>query len=204
MRTNANGSTNLLFCGRVTSRAGVKMIKALTLLAAVVTASALPPSYFADVSCQGAENVTLCEADLQVCKDVFSVDKEWELRRHIYKSCLDENGLNHLDDVDPEILFTPTDFETLSLFGTEEKHQAVAICVLKKMVFPDGAVDTEPFLEKLTFALNDTRPDILERLLVAAESCSIENIDEWKTCVLQGCVQEEDTTPVPTTVAPEE
>ncbi|XP_047499120.1 uncharacterized protein LOC125045733 [Penaeus chinensis] len=180
------------------------MIKALTLLAAVATASALPSSYFIDVSCQGAENVTLCEADLQVCKDAFSAEKEGELRRHIYKSCLDENGLDHLDDVDPEILFTPSDSEALSLFGTEEKHEAVRICVLQKLVLPDGAVDTGPFLEKLTFALNDTRPDILERLLVAAESCSIENIDEWKTCVLRGCVPEEPATPVPTTVAPEE
>ncbi|XP_037788814.1 uncharacterized protein LOC119584329 isoform X2 [Penaeus monodon] len=180
------------------------MIKALTLMAAVATASALPPRYFIDVSCQEAENVTLCEADLQVCKDVFSADKVGELRRHIYKSCLDENGLDHLDDVDPEILFTPTDSEALSLFGSEETQQAVRNCVLQKLVLPDDAVDTEPFLEKLTFALNDTRPDILERLLDTAESCSIENIDEWKTCVLLGCVQEESTTPVPTTIAPEE
>ncbi|XP_027213477.2 uncharacterized protein [Penaeus vannamei] len=177
------------------------MIKALTLLVAAATASALPPRLFTDVSCQGAENVTLCEADLQVCKDVFSASKEDELRRHTYKSCLNEHGLDHLDDVDPEILFPPTDAEALSLFGSEEKHRAVRNCVLQKLVFPDGAEDVEPFLAKLILALTDTRPDILDRLLHNAESCSAPNIDEWKTCVLLGCVQDDLTTPVPTTTA---
>ncbi|XP_042887200.1 uncharacterized protein LOC122262986 [Penaeus japonicus] len=173
------------------------MMKTLTILTAVATASALPASILKDVSCQGAENVTMCEVDFHVCKTLFSVDQDEQIRKHRYKSCLDENGFNQLDDVDPEVLLTPTGPEALSLFGSEEKHKALR---------PDGTVDPQPFLERLTLALTDTRPDILERLLYTADSCPIKNINDWKTCVLSGCVREDlatGTTPVPTTLASE-
>ncbi|XP_047498854.1 uncharacterized protein LOC125045568 [Penaeus chinensis] len=185
------------------------MIKALTLLAAVTTASALPSYYLRDSSCYEAENATLCDADLKVCEDLFTGDKDEQARRDIYKKCLDENDFSQLHDVDPEILFSPTGLEALSLFGSEEKHEALKQCVLRERgeVQPDGTVDPQPFVDRLTLALNDTRPDILERLLYTAESCSIENfsqIDDWKTCVLSGCVRQDLPTPEPTTDAPEE
>ncbi|XP_063588825.1 uncharacterized protein LOC134765968 [Penaeus indicus] len=185
------------------------MIKALTLLAAVATASAIPSYYLRASSCQEAENVTLCEVDLKVCKDLFTGGREEQDRRDIYKKCLDKNGSGQLLDVDPEILFSPTGLEALSLFGSEEKHEALKQCVLRERgeLKPDGTVDPQPFLDRLTLALNDTRPDILERLLYTAESCSVENfsqVDDWKTCVLSGCVRQDLPTPVPTTVDPQE
>ncbi|XP_042878126.1 uncharacterized protein LOC122257115 [Penaeus japonicus] len=181
------------------------MIKALALLAVVAAASALPSYYLRAASCHEAENVTLCEVNLQVCKDLFTGDEDEHIRRDTYKSCLDQNGFNYLD-VDPEILFSPTESEALSLFGTEEKHQAVRECVQREqgVLRPDGTADPQPFLERLTLALNSTRPDILTRLLYTAESCSIENIDDWKTCVLAGCGQGDLPAPVPTTLSPEE
>ncbi|XP_037788812.1 uncharacterized protein LOC119584328 [Penaeus monodon] len=185
------------------------MIKALTLLAVVATASAIPSYYLRASSCQEAENVTMCEADLKVCEDLFTGDKDEQARKDIYNKCLDENGFSQFHDVDPEILFSPTGLEALSLFGSEEKHEALKQCVLREqgLLKPDGTVDPQPFLDRLTLALNDTRPDILERLLYTAESCSVENfsqIDDWKTCVLSGCVRQDLPTPVPTTLAPEE
>ncbi|XP_069983693.1 uncharacterized protein [Penaeus vannamei] len=182
------------------------MIKVLTLLAAAATASAIPSYYLRASSCREAENVTVCEADLQVCKDLFRGDADEQARKDVYKKCLGENGLNQLQDVDPEILFSPTGLEALSLFGSEEKHEAVKQCVLREqgVLNPNGTVNPQPFLDRLTLALNDTRPDILDRLLYTAESCSVESfsqVDDWKTCVLSGCVRQDLPT---TTVAPEE
>ncbi|XP_042878127.1 uncharacterized protein LOC122257116 [Penaeus japonicus] len=180
-------------------------MKALILLVAVATASALPSYYLRDASCQGAENVTLCEADLQVCRSLFTADTDEEVRRNISKSCLDQNGFSDLEDVDPEVLFSPTESEALSLFGSEEKHQAVRECVLGVslgVLGPDGTLNPQPFVETATLALNDTRPDILERITAASESCPIENIAEWETCVLSACFQWDTAAPVPTTIAP--
>ncbi|XP_063588730.1 uncharacterized protein LOC134765864 [Penaeus indicus] len=184
-----------------------KMIKVLNFLAAVAAISASPHDFLKSVSCEGAENVTLCEADLQVCKNVFAVEYNDQIRREIYKKCLDKNGLNHLDDVDPESLFGPTDSQALALFGSEENHLAVKQCVLQEHgeLRPDGTVDPQPFLDRLTLALNDTRPDILDRLVPAAESCSTETIKEWEVCIFYTCFEGEFTPTEPTTtVVPEE
>ncbi|XP_037788811.1 uncharacterized protein LOC119584327 [Penaeus monodon] len=183
-----------------------KMIKALTFLAAMAAVSASPHNFLKSVSCEGAENVTLCEADLQVCKNLFAFEYNDQIRREIYKQCLDKNGLNHLDDVDPESLFSPTDSQALSLFGSEENHLAVKQCVLQEHgeLKPDGTVNPQPFLDRLTLALNNTRPHILDRLILAAESCSTESTEEWEVCVFYVCFEGEFTPPVPTTVVPEE
>ncbi|XP_037789274.1 uncharacterized protein LOC119584672, partial [Penaeus monodon] len=181
-----------------------KMIKALTLLAAVVTASALSSYYLRTTSCQKAEDVVLCEADIRVCEDLFTGDKDEEVRIAINKKCLEKNGFGQLHDVDPETLFRPAGLQVLTLIGSEEKHEALKQCVLRErgLLKPDGTVDPQPFLDRLTLALNDTRPDILERLLSTAESCSVENIsqiDDWKTCVFSGCVTRLEST----TITPE-
>jgi len=127
-------------------------------------------------------------------------------------------------------------------------------------VRPDGTVDPQPFLDRLTPALNDTRPDLLDRLVSGAESCSPQSvssapsplcfrknsclihshrlstflhssliplsvftfcvpisalrvisvsifsfqIEEWEACIFYECFLGDFTTPVPTTVVPEE
>ncbi|XP_042887196.1 uncharacterized protein LOC122262983 [Penaeus japonicus] len=85
-----------------------KMIKTLILIGTLAMAAASSSHAKQDPSCMEAENVTLCEADLPICKSLFIVDRDEDTRRRIYKTCLDQNGLNHLDDVDPELLFGPT------------------------------------------------------------------------------------------------
>ncbi|XP_069983464.1 uncharacterized protein [Penaeus vannamei] len=182
------------------------MMKALTFLAAVAAVSASPQQFLKDVSCVGADNVTSCEADLQVCKNLFAIEHDEQTRREIYRKCLDVNGFSHLDDVDPELLFSPTDAQALALFGSEENHLAVKQCVLQERgeVRPDGTVDPQPFLDRLTPALNDTRPDLLDRLVSGAESCSPQSIEEWEACIFYECFLGDFTTPVPTTVVPEE
>nr|XP_027213481.1 uncharacterized protein LOC113806531 [Penaeus vannamei] len=182
------------------------MIKALTFLAAVAAVSASPQQFLKDVTCEGADNVTSCEADLQVCKNLFAIEHDEQTRREIYRKCLDVNGFSHLDDVDPELLFSPTDAQALALFGSEENHLAVKQCVLQERgeVRPDGTVDPQPFLDRLTPALNDTRPDLLDRLVSGAESCLLQSIEEWEACIFYECFLGDFTTPVPTTVVPEE
>nr|XP_027213480.1 uncharacterized protein LOC113806530 [Penaeus vannamei] len=182
------------------------MIKALTFLAAVAAVSASPQQFLKDVTCEGADNVTSCEADLQVCKNLFAIEHDEQTRREIYRKCLDVNGFSHLDDVDPELLFSPTDAQALALFGSEENHLAVKQCVLQERgeVRPDGTVEPQPFLDRLTPALNDTRPDLLDRLVSGAESCSPQSIEEREACIFYECFLGDFTTPVPTTVVPEE
>ncbi|ROT84010.1 hypothetical protein C7M84_022799 [Penaeus vannamei] len=182
------------------------MIKALIFLAAVAAVSASPHEFLKYVSCEGADNVTSCEADLQVCKNLFAIEQDEQTRRQTYKKCLDENGFSHLDDVDPEVLFSPTDAQALALFGSEENHLAVKQCVLQEHgeFRPDGTVDPQPFLDRLTPALNDTRPDLLDRLVSGAEFCPTENFIEWEVCIFMECFQRDFSTPVPTTVVPEE
>ncbi|XP_042894308.1 uncharacterized protein LOC122268108 [Penaeus japonicus] len=183
-----------------------KMIKTLILIGTLAMAAASSSHAKQDPSCMEAENVTLCEADLPVCKSLFKVDRDEHTRRRIYKTCLDQNGLNHLDDVDPELLFGPTNSEVLSLFGSQENHLAAMKCVVRErgVLRPDGTVNPQPFLETVTLVLNDTRPDILQRVVYAAESYSTENILDWEMCILGECIQVDLATPVPTTVVPEE
>ncbi|XP_069983692.1 uncharacterized protein [Penaeus vannamei] len=182
------------------------MMKALTFLAAVAAVSASPTRFLTNVTCVGADNVASCEADLQVCKNLFATEHDEQTRREIYRKCLDGNGFSHLDDVDPELLFSPTDVQALVLFVSEENHLAVKQCVLQERgeVRPDGTVDPQPFLDRLTPALNDTRPDLLDRLVSGAESCSPQSIEEWEACIFYECFLEDFTTPAPTTVVPEE
>ncbi|ROT75750.1 hypothetical protein C7M84_005691 [Penaeus vannamei] len=179
------------------------MMKALTFLAAVAAVSASPQQFLKDVSCVGADNVTSCEADLQVCKNLFATEHDEQTRREIYRKCLDVNGFSHLDDVDPELLFGPTDAQALALFGSEENHLAVKQCVLQERgeVRPDGTVDPQPFLDRLTPALNNTRPDLLDASFL---SCSPQSIEEWEACIFYECFLGDFTTPVPTIVVPEE
>ncbi|ROT75749.1 hypothetical protein C7M84_005690 [Penaeus vannamei] len=143
---------------------------------------------------------------LQVCKYLFATEHDEQTRREIYRKCLDVNGFSHLDDVDPELLFSPTDAQALALFGSEENHLAVKQCVLQERgeVRPDGTVDPQPFLDRLTPALNDTRPDLLDRLVSGAEFCLLQSIEEWEACIFYECFLGDFTTPVPTTVVPEE
>ncbi|XP_037788815.1 uncharacterized protein LOC119584330 [Penaeus monodon] len=168
--------------------------------------SASPHNFLKSVSCEGAENVTLCEADLQVCKNLFAIEQDQQIRREIYRKCLDKNGFSHLDDVDPEFLFSSTDPEVLSLFGSEENHLAVKRCIEQERgeIRPDGTVDPQPFLDRLTPVLNDTRPDILDLLVSGTESCSLETIKDFEICIFYVCFEGEFTPPEPTTVVPEE
>ncbi|XP_047499061.1 uncharacterized protein LOC125045688 [Penaeus chinensis] len=182
------------------------MIKALTFLAAVAAVSASPLQFLINASCEGAENVTSCEADLQVCKSLFAVEHDEQIRIETYRKCLDKNGFSHLDDVDPEFLFSSTNSQVLSLFGSEENHVALKQCIQQERgeLKPDGTVDPQPFLDRLTPALNDTRPDILDLLVSGTESCSTESIKEWEICIFYVCFEGEFTPTEPTTVVPEE
>ncbi|XP_063588824.1 uncharacterized protein LOC134765967 [Penaeus indicus] len=183
------------------------MIKALTFLAAVAVVSASPSYFLKNASCEGAENVTSCEADLQVCKNIFATEHDEQIRSEIYRKCLDKNGFSHLDDVDPEVLFSSTDTQALALFGSKENHVALKQCIQQERgeLRPDGSVDPQPFLDRLTPALNDTRPDLLDRLVYGTESCSTESIKEWEVCIFYTCFEGEFTpTESTTTVVPEE
>ncbi|XP_047498760.1 uncharacterized protein LOC125045508 isoform X2 [Penaeus chinensis] len=174
------------------------MMRVLILLAAVAAASAL----LEDLPCEGAKNVTSCEADRQVCQSILSAGEDARVFQDIMKRCFSRNGYTLVDNdgilvFDNPIIDNPTNSENV---------QAAEDCVLKErgLLTPDGRVDPEPFLERLILALNVTRPDIVNRVSYAVTSCPLENFGEWETCIVSECLQKDPAMPVPTTIDPEE
>ncbi|XP_042878132.1 uncharacterized protein LOC122257123 [Penaeus japonicus] len=181
------------------------MINVLTLLAVVAVATPLPAYISVHNGCLNAEDVIVCEADFKLCSDVFANDEAEGIDENIHEVCLNETGLTHAGGHGNHYNFTG--LQQLPLFVSGDMQRAVQFCIQYKRegVRPDGTIDPQPLLERLTLALNDTRPDIVERLHNNGHSCSTEKSDEWKACLLSHCILGNATILLPpTTGSPEE
>ncbi|XP_037789426.1 uncharacterized protein LOC119584865 [Penaeus monodon] len=167
------------------------MINILTFLAAVATVTTLPVYIHSTNECMKAENVTVCEIDFRLCSDAFAGNEEEETDEEIHRVCINERSLFSDDESSGGNIFNnDTRIADLPFIGTEDMSQAVKLCIQYKRdgMRPDGTVDPQPLLERLTLALNDTRPDIVQRLHNGTQSCSTENLDSWKSCLLSRCI----------------
>ncbi|XP_076036446.1 uncharacterized protein LOC143022220 [Oratosquilla oratoria] len=167
----------------------MKNLVVICLLSASV--QALPQYYFKDTRCQAAPQAQqkACQDDVQYCRNLFTEGEADILRRKLYKECLDEFDLYYLDDISPEVVFSPFGPEALRVFGNGYTWRQFKKCIHRKRggVKVDGTIDPEPFLNNLRRGMGQERPDILERIVKHTPNCPTAAIDQWFVCVLSAC-----------------